>query len=247
MATELSNDKSPLDANLEKVLPGIKQWHNINESSIKRLHEDVERLDQTFNEGLQRIVHEARVERAHAGDRMHQAFSRFASAFAPSEGQATNPYKDFTPVHLMMDDEEIAAAAATTTDDNSPPPSPPEADPKIRKPMVIKHSCLMNLYNEWHGLQEFEDDYGGVGGREDRFGSKWRKGLVTPQQISRTKRVIVGIREYGIRQSLPSQQAVMQLEDSFAECKHSVKKFVERLQSMGLVDKRETRVKKKQQ
>ena len=36
---ELHDEKDPLDANLEKVLPGVHQWNQINQAEIAKLRD----------------------------------------------------------------------------------------------------------------------------------------------------------------------------------------------------------------
>lgn len=42
-----------------------------------------------------------------------------------------------------------------------------------RLSMVPKHRTLMDLWDEWHGVGRFEDQHGGVKGRETKFKNKW--------------------------------------------------------------------------
>jgi hypothetical protein len=39
------------------------------------------------------------------------------------------------------------------------------------------YTCLMEIYKEYNGLADFQDDYGGIAGREQCFKTKWRRHL----------------------------------------------------------------------
>ena len=57
-----------------------------------------------------------------------------------------------------------------------------------RYKFVSRHTNLCGLWNEWHGLGEHSGDRcGGVLGRNQRFGSKWRKDEPKPKVHSRMK------------------------------------------------------------
>jgi len=61
--------------------------------------------------------------------------------------------------------------------------------------MVHKHKSLVSMWNEWHGLQDFEDKFGGIIGRNKLCGKKWR-GHLNCQQHSRTSRIIEAIEKH---------------------------------------------------
>ena len=65
MKTALENESNPLDADLEKVLPGIHQWHQANESKLwgvkSRLDEVIDTVKQGFD-GMVDVASETRAE-----------------------------------------------------------------------------------------------------------------------------------------------------------------------------------------
>ena len=44
MAAALRDDTSPLDADLENVIPGLQQWHRVNQEAMTDLTEEVQEL-----------------------------------------------------------------------------------------------------------------------------------------------------------------------------------------------------------
>lgn len=119
------------------------------------------------------------------------------------------------------------------------------SDP-VKKKMTPKHLNLLNLHNECHGLDKCADKCGGLAGREQRFGSRWRAGVVNPQHFSGTKRAIVGVRSCAMKKSISQVQAVAELKNLCSkDCKKSIANFVDKLKGVGLVDKRAPRFNKK--
>jgi Transcriptional activator of glycolytic enzymes len=43
--------------------------------------------------------------------------------------------------------------------------------------MSKKHKTLEDMWDEWNGTGRFEDNFGGIKGRNKKCGSKWRKHL----------------------------------------------------------------------
>ena len=107
--------------------------------------------------------------------------------------------------------------------------------------MRAKHKSLQELWNEWYGLEEYFDEHGGINGREAKYGSKWRKGLINSQQFSRTQRIIKGIRNYSISKQVGDNEAIALLEDAFQDCKCSAYNFVRHLQQEGFITKQGNR------
>ena len=110
--------------------------------------------------------------------------------------------------------------------------------------LTIKHNSLMDMYEEWHGLGNYFDKYGGAAGREVLFSgknkSKWRKHLDN-NLFSRTRRLVEAIVSYADNNNLSHIQACQQLECHYQESKRSVSKTVSKLQDLGLLQKRKDR------
>ena len=112
MSEHLKSEVSPLDANLEKVLPGLKQWHNINEATMKKLEAEVQQLDSNVSQRMQCVIEEARAERSLADERLALAFRRFASEYdgsastsVPKTSPDLDQFYDVTmPAHLTMNE-----------------------------------------------------------------------------------------------------------------------------------------------
>lgn len=113
--------------------------------------------------------------------------------------------------------------------------------------MVPRHQTLKNVWDEWHGLGLYHDCYGGIGGRDELYGAKWRSKKNNPnidsQHYSRTKRSIEAIKKKQEQDNLQwIEDAINELEDLYQKkCKKSVAKFVLACQDMGLLPKKKPR------
>ena len=230
MATELRNENNPLDANMEKVLPGLHQWHNINGNRIERVERALNTLSSNINVTLQTLKEETEAERYRGDQRLAETFRRLADSYGGNNNQ---PMEEEGTVECQPESPAQPQATADTESDWT-------------KYLVAKHQSLLGLYNEWHGLEEYEDQFGGIKGREDRFGASWRRGTVNSKQFSRTKQVIDAIAKFAEEGSMPELEAVAFLEEDFVDgCKCSVTAFVKNLKKRGLVTERPPRFKKK--
>ena len=56
MRMSLDNEEYPLDANLEAVLPGLNQWHAVNNKAVGELKERMEKLSETLIKKLEDVA-----------------------------------------------------------------------------------------------------------------------------------------------------------------------------------------------
>ena len=234
MTSELNNEQNPLDANLEKVLPGLHQWHNINAGQLQKVETAINTLSSSINTGLQTLKEQAEAERLHADQRLAEAFRRLADAYVPNSSPDSNDLVlETMPIPMVTEEEQQQQQGGN------------EPEPDSGKTMVVKHKCLLDLYCEWYGLGEYTDYYGGIQGREDRFGPKWCRGRVNPQHFSRTKRIIYAIKAYAQEGNMSEQDAVGFLEEDFTmNCSCSLQAFVKLMKEKGLIAERAPRYKK---
>jgi hypothetical protein len=106
--------------------------------------------------------------------------------------------------------------------------------------MVTRHKSLADLWEEWHGVGTYYDAFGGIKGRDEKLGSKWRKHL-NAQHHSRTKRVVEAIEKHSERFD-SVETAIGFLEDLYqTTCKKSVSLMVTACQAKGLLAKKKPR------
>lgn len=238
MASALTGDESPLDANLERVLPGVHQWHQVQTESLTELRTEFTEFRQEVTGELQAFGEASHTDCLAADQQMAEAFRRLATAHDGLERihAEHQPSPPSSPVRAIQTDVAVAGSP--------PSPAEPSTEP-CRKRMQLKHPSLEGVFNEWNGLEEFEDACGGIKGREEAHGSKWRnQGTVNPQHFSRTKRVILGAEACAHWESVHVSEAVAMPEADFAQCKHSVANFCRPLICNGLIEERPKRAKK---
>jgi Transcriptional activator of glycolytic enzymes len=243
MTKALRDENDPLDANLEKVIPGLHQWHSVNHSAVTKLTQSVDNLSSNVSHGLQDIFDVLKKERELADQRLAEAFRRLANAYEremPCDMEVEAIYE--TAINEMP-------PVPTVSPEISPAECPNEEEAPYRKAMIPKHQSLLGLWNEWHGLDDFADEFGGVLGREKQFGSKWRnKGKVNHQHFSRTKRIIQAIDYKCERDKMRPLEVIEEWEKQFSERSNcSVSNFVKTLKDLGYITERAPRYKKAKQ
>jgi hypothetical protein len=106
--------------------------------------------------------------------------------------------------------------------------------------MKPKHSSLSSQYKEWYGHDEFDDDFGGVDGRNKMYGCKWRT-HIDRQHYSRAMRIVQAIDVTAQQNSVSWQEAVAELEPICQEANRSLANMVKKLQEKGIIGKGKTR------
>ena len=158
------------------------------------------------------------------------------------------------------DDDEENLFLAAFGDPNVDSPMPPLRLPKEKNDyitdttithyrMAAKHLSLSDLWDEWHGLGKWDgDQHGGIKGRNDKHGTKWRTANgFSHQHYSRSKRIIDAIEKESARQNAPISTVIEEFESAFNECNCSTANFVGYLQQSGVIAVRKSRGKTKKQ
>ena len=243
MRFELENAKSPLDANLEAVIPGLHQWQSVNHKELGSVKSAVESLSQRVAEGFRDSTQASADSRVASDQKLASAFINIAHQLLRGEKRAGET------IEFEFDGDE---GEETMQAIKVPPRKKQRTGETFFEEeslcttfrMVPRHTSLQDLWDEWFGLSKHHDPLGGINGRNEKFGSKWRKHL-NVQQYSRTVRVVAAVEQYAVDNSVPWGNALDDLEDSFEECKYSVSKMVLACQAKGLLSKKTSRGKHK--
>jgi Transcriptional activator of glycolytic enzymes len=109
--------------------------------------------------------------------------------------------------------------------------------------MKTKHRYLKSMYNEWFGLGEFDVGMGGVHGRNQIHGAKWRR-HINDTQYSRTKRVVQAIQKLAKDSGMSDEEAVEHFQPLYEESKTGLCKMNENLVKLGLLKQGKSRKRK---
>jgi Transcriptional activator of glycolytic enzymes len=243
MALALATEEDPLDASLEKVMPGVHQRLKGTDDKVDGLYRHI---NERFND-LQEDVHEGfkSLVQQH-GDVLRESCQLVGASLvnvghhvmnSPGGVSVGTPSKTLTG--------EPASPSVPCTQFQAEEPDPVQLASTFR--MKAKHNTLTDLWQEWFGLGEWEDEFGGVAGRNEKFGAKWRKEAkaLDKSQYSRTNRVIVAVSSSAHARGLQPEDVVAEWEPVFSACKQSVANLVRALQELNILPKKKARGKKK--
>ena len=167
MRHAVSTTRSPLDYNLEAVLPGVHQRlasleshmcaHDTKFSNLTtHISEERKRTVETIGDGLEAFADTIRKRRA-----TQQSNGRTGSTQQQTNGELLDE------LHRVSQHR-----------------------------MVANPSSVEDLYNEFYGLHSFKDVpiEGGIAAVEEKYGGKWRKGWKgSAKYLSRVRIVMKGI------------------------------------------------------
>jgi len=274
---ETVSQNSPLDANLDTVMPGIRDWHRnttgaINLLSTKQSDMAIEvssiagRLDSidgrldSFVDVLQDNQHQSRQvlhntlkgflanmlsaisqgsmdenQQATTSPSLHSLLVRDCDS-GNAEKQLLSMESAF-PVSQSLTNREcrdgalIPRATTVTTPMDTDNAETMDDPSKIHSNFVLrsKHKSLFSLWHEWHGTEDFSDNFGGVDGRDKLHRHQWRKHL-DKQVYSRNRRIVVGIRKHAEIHSFknPLDSIATELENIYTtKCNCSTQRLVD--------------------
>lgn len=270
MACVLRNSQDPADAALDTVLPGVHQWHQATNDSIKAntsalqaLDDKVDTLADRIDEGLTAVVNHLDNKRAESDRHMAATFMSVAQSFlqrtATTSTPSTNQFESPAPACLTgtlcdvtgegtpMSNIDMSGTPDTGASDTLTQPDHPDYR---NYRMVKKHKSLDEMWDEWHGTGRFADDIGGIKGRNKHFGAKWRK-HIEGQHYSRTKCIIDALNNYAENNQLKVEEATAVMNKWFVDppVSSSLTKMKQLCVEKGLLKKGKLRGKqcKKQQ
>ncbi|CAB9505619.1 hypothetical protein SEMRO_237_G095350.1 [Seminavis robusta] len=246
MKLNLDSAECPLDANLEKVIPGLFQWQSSNAASVDRVEEKVDALTNTMK-GHFVELHERQVQlgsdqkRELASAFMDAAQTLLAKAALDDVAASSSPARDGTV--------EPAVGDTATVTQQSPEQLPSPVQPRQLAPMDLepalpqgritkkgqplphhlafyrmtqKHLLLKELVDEWLGEGKFgkKED----GSKEEYGGIQGRDKLfgtkwrphLNKKHISRTKMTYDALVAYGDRHGLCLNDVCDRLQETYA-------------------------------
>jgi hypothetical protein len=257
MTQELASQNDPLDANLEKVLPSLHEWHKINKDEMLRLKQAVSTMDckvsdihSKIDSGFGDIKDALMSNKVQLKQELAGSFLEIAKYLVQDAGGQVSDHTtvaEIVNLRRMTIDEPIFANAAQDTGDTSPIIETDPAEDHQLYRMKPKHLILLDVVHEWFGTGDYYDEYGGIDGRNKLFKSRWKKlCCINQMQYSRTMRTINAVEEYARRNNnIDKYLAAEQLQQCYEECKCSIANFVRWAQSKELLEKKRSRGKNK--
>jgi Transcriptional activator of glycolytic enzymes len=239
MRTALQEEKCPLDACLESVLPGVHQWHQANNQAVVRLVDRIDVFGEAVAGGINSLITKMdRLEqqRLQKDRQLANLMEMGAHAFRSEQEPSQQPTATATLFELEQRQHETADCSATVY----PMSECDELKLHASYRMQPKHRSLTSLYDEWMGVGEFADEHGGIEGRNKKLGSRWRKHL-TPHIYSRTARTVDGIRAYAAEQGMDIHDACATLQTHYEACKCSVANMVNYFMEIHILEKKNPR------
>ena len=253
MKEVLETAVDPLDASLEKVLPGVQQWHATHHQSLTRMTTDYQEFKQSTAAQLHsqgQVMNQIANRQQQQMEQFRAAFENAALAFSPSrdlEDVGASNFADhpIPPFDLQeMEEPQEPMLGTFRLDINGVPvlESDQTADGQRGYEMHPRKS-LLEVYEEWYGLGDFEDGMGGVAGRDKKFGSKWRKHIES-NHYSRSKGVVAAIEVHAKQKRITPADACSELQMAFLAVKCSIGLFRSHCQNIGLLAKGKRRGRK---
>jgi hypothetical protein len=248
MKIALMNEKNPVDADLERVLPGVNQRLNAGNSALVGL---ARQFDYRMNELSHTVVNGFNQINENTECRKLETDKLVGCSLVEA---GTNLLWHSSPGDLSTD----------SSDDNVVPPSHPNAllhsptatdlhstpntaivvatspEQHRRFWLEMKHHCLLSIWNEWYGLDHFSDDFGGIDGGNKQHGSTWRKHL-NASAYSRSSQLIKGIYAFALEHHLRPEEVIAKWEPLFVSSKLSTYNMVRELQVLGNIKKLKAR------
>jgi hypothetical protein len=239
MEKELSSQKDPLDANLEKVIPSLHEWHRINTKEVTHLKQAVCEVDEKMSDvhtkidsGFSQIQETLMSNKAQVKQELAGTFLEIAKHLVKDAGgqlSASTTLLDIVgPCRMILEEPVGASNAAQGTSAASPTTVDGAVEHQLYR-MKQKHLTLLGLLQEWYGTGDYYDGYGGIAGRnEDPNCKKWKTHCcINQMQYSRTERTVKAVEEYARLNSIDDRYlAAEKLQPEYERCKCSVANFV---------------------
>ena len=74
MEQALASETNPLDANMERVLPGLFRWHTAQNSKIERIETTLSTVARNLDYGFKDVLKQTREDREESDKRLAQSF-----------------------------------------------------------------------------------------------------------------------------------------------------------------------------
>jgi hypothetical protein len=250
MKKEIEDEKNPLDAQLEHVLPGIFAWHSAQHAATQRNALEIGELRRSMENAFAQL--QAAIGSPGPNVNVAQLLRSIADVMQNTgRGGDSSVCTDFVvnPNKVAIYNTATGSITRVNLDDNLDVRMDGDQDSNQDEQaedvnheltlenstfqMRLKHTSLVDMWDEWNSP-------GGVADHDKKFKAKWRKSI-SNDHYSRTKRTIEGIKTYADQRKIHAQDAAREMDPWFQECKCSVSAMVRLLQEKELVAKKQAR------
>ena len=259
MKLSLDTAQDPVDSRIDAVVPGLMKWHKNHQENFTKVLVELDSFKTQVTSKMDSISYDAKLDRLKQAHKLARTLQHLSTSFTDSfesdlrdfeatgtsKRSATTSMTDETPAvqagdgdAIVVEEDHHKLKSRNISGNN-------ELIFAAETTMVTKHASLQDVWDEWFGLGAYHDGFGGVIGRENRFGRAWRKNMVHSQHFSRTKRVISGIQSYAIEYGINEQAAIERLESTYKEFNCSLYNFFIFMQDNGHISKKARRGKSK--
>jgi hypothetical protein len=235
VAIEETGD-SPLDSNLEAVLPGVHQRLVANQREVLSLRTLVEAGFATL------------------GTKVTEAFECQEVAMRERDRKTGEAYLSLAQ-RLMGErvSDSLPGLSLRREVESPSPPSPNSTTNSVlmTRPhsLVMRHKSIHTIYYEWYGLETYQNTpvEGGIAMLETKYKTKWRQHFSPAEKtyFSRLQKVVRAIDEMVKRNNIAPSKVLDDWSSLYeVEAKSSVTKMALLVQSMGMIVTKKARGKK---
>jgi Transcriptional activator of glycolytic enzymes len=263
MKLALDTEECPLDAKLDHVIPGLKEWHAANNQAVVHLDRKVDakfqRVEDMLVAGFGNLSSKADRQELLLRRRLAGHLMSMANGLLQEEGTGdTEEFITDEDIEEIMNETPNPAQEPTGTCTGVPlrhrassvvgtidPVSDAPATAFKHIHLTPKHTSLSDLWDEWYGLGHYTQVEGGINWLETKYKNKWRPHL-EGNQFSRTKRVIQAINEMS-GPDMPVEEVIAERSQDFLDCQCSVGVLVEYWKTKNYITKKAARGRKAKQ
>lgn len=254
MRMTLENEKSPLDADLEKVLPGLNQKLHASQNAVTELgcslNFRMDRVEQAVTTGFNNIQSRLEAWKEDKNKMIGNVLVQAGTSLLTQNAGATTTDNDLSPYELQELPElnlpklSEPFVSSTKVKKSKHMQSTLSLDEACTFRLRSRHDSLRSLWNEWHGSEALFDKYGGVDGRNKKYGAAWRRHL-NKTQYSRNKQIVSGIMASAKRLECYPEHLMDEWQSIYEQCSLSPGVFIRKMQADGIFVKKAAQGKSK--
>jgi hypothetical protein len=235
--------ESPLNLNLEAVLPGLHNRLGSLESTVSAGFSDLKKWQHGVDDMVRQNGSMVRANQQNASELVSLASRLLLRDGEMGAGGGAGQASSSAP---RFNSQQQAAAANDKNDDDDDDHNAANFELAKRHKLMPRHCSLYTVFYEWYGLESSKDQpiVGGFKKCEQLFKSSWRKGHSPAQKkhFSRLKKIIEGLQRKAANDGLAMEEVVEVLAATFSKyCKNSLSKMVDWMMTQRLIPPAKTR------